>query len=650
MSRLALLIATLLVSLTCAQLAWSQEAAPSESPSPAADASPAKEDGATDGERETAEKLKAASASIAGSAGKAAQAVASAQQALSKAQADEGQAKRALAGAVAAVTSATAELESAQATAKQAQEAADETQAAAEADGATDAQKELAAKAAEDLKVAQAAETAAQEALEAAEAKRDEAETKVDAATKAVGAAQQALDAAQTELDHARAKAEAAKAAREAMERVANTPRGPTMSLDELRLRLRPMTDEELVAEADAWLDVLRGIATSVSYAQIASNHAEGEQKTVLLEAVNKLRDDRTETIDRLDLVLTELTRKGGDPAPYERYKSAISGLDYNPKDINATYVAVKGWVLSPQGGIRWAINITLFFFTLLAFRIIGAVVGKVMTRALASARVKTSSLLKDFFVNVARKAIGFLGIVVALSMLEVDVTPFLAAMGGGALVIGLALQGTLGNFAAGVMILMYRPYDIGHFVEVAGVKGTVDAMSLVATTLKTPDNQMVVVPNGSIWGGIITNVTGTSQRRVDLVFGIGYEDDMAKAEEILAACVREHPKTLSDPAPTIKVSELADSSVNFICRPWVKTADYWDVYWDLTRTVKERFDAEGISIPFPQRDIHVHQVVSNGNGAAGNGQSSQPAEQAQPVGSIAAGEDGHDEADDEDS
>ncbi|HBP22662.1 MAG TPA: mechanosensitive ion channel family protein, partial [Planctomycetes bacterium] len=157
-------------------------------------------------------------------------------------------------------------------------------------------------------------------------------------------------------------------------------------------------------------------------------------------------------------------------------------------------------------------------------------------------------------------------------------------------------------NFASGVMILMYRPYDIGDFVQVAGVNGTVTAMSLVSTTLMTPDNQMVVVPNASIWGGIITNVTGSTRRRIDLVFGIGYDDDMAQAEALMREVVTAHPAVLSDPAPVIKVSELGDSSVNFICRPWVKTADYWDTKWDLTRQVKERFDAEGVSIPFPQR------------------------------------------------
>jgi small conductance mechanosensitive channel len=200
---------------------------------------------------------------------------------------------------------------------------------------------------------------------------------------------------------------------------------------------------------------------------------------------------------------------------------------------------------------------------------------------------------------------------VIALSMLEVNIGPFLAAIGAAGFIIGFALQGTLSNFAAGVMILLYRPYDVGDYVDIAGTAGTVDAMSLVSTTLKTPDNQIVVVPNGQIWGNVITNVTGSPQRRVDFTFGIGYDDDVDKAASVLEDILTSHKLVLKDPAPTIKVHELADSSVNLIARPWVKTSDYWTVYWDVTREVKKRFDAEGISIPYPQQDVYMHQVTA---------------------------------------
>jgi len=157
-------------------------------------------------------------------------------------------------------------------------------------------------------------------------------------------------------------------------------------------------------------------------------------------------------------------------------------------------------------------------------------------------------------------------------------------------------------------MVLLYRPYDVGDMIDCAGgVFGKVSEMSLVSTTILTIDNKTLIVPNSKIWGGVITNVTAQRIRRVDLVFGIGYADDIPKAEEILASIVADHPKVLDDPEPVVKLSNLGDSSVDFIVRPWCARDDYWDVYWELTREVKLRFDREGVSIPFPQRDVHFY-------------------------------------------
>ena len=180
--------------------------------------------------------------------------------------------------------------------------------------------------------------------------------------------------------------------------------------------------------------------------------------------------------------------------------------------------------------------------------------------------------------------------------------------------VLGFALQDALGNFAAGAMILAYRPYDVGDLIDCAGgVFGKVSDMNLVSTTILTLDNQTRVVPNGKIWGDVITNVTAQRVRRVDLVFGIAYQDDIPKAETVLASVLKEHPLVLDDPEPMVKVHELGDSSVNFVVRPWCARDDYWDVHWDVTREVKLRFDREDISIPFPQRDVHFFPAVANG-------------------------------------
>lgn len=170
-------------------------------------------------------------------------------------------------------------------------------------------------------------------------------------------------------------------------------------------------------------------------------------------------------------------------------------------------------------------------------------------------------------------------------------------------------MQDSLSNFAAGLMILAYRPFDVGDSIEAAGVTGKVSNMSLVSTTVVTFDNQRLVVPNSKIWGGVIRNVSAEPTRRVDMVFGIGYDDDVDRAEAILQEIVAGHELVLEEPETVIQLNELADSSVNFIVRPWTHNGDYWTVRWDVTREVKKRFDAEGISIPYPQRDVHLHQV-----------------------------------------
>jgi small conductance mechanosensitive channel len=332
--------------------------------------------------------------------------------------------------------------------------------------------------------------------------------------------------------------------------------------------------------------------------------------KEHMLVNINKLREEQQELIDRFNVVLSALKAKGGEVEEYEKYVAAISGVNVDIQDIqdvNAFRIIVWGWLKSTKGGLRWLKNIVFFFLTLLAFYILAVVLGRVTHRTVSVSK-KCSDLLKHFFVSAVRKTVMIIGIIVALSMLEVDVAPFVAGLGVAGFILGFALQGTLSNFASGLMILIYRPFDVGHIIEAAGIRGKVESMSLVSTTVTTPDNQIVVVPNGEIWGGVITNVTGSKTRRIDMTFGISYSDDISKATQILESIVSSHELILKDPEPVIRVHELGDSSVNFICRPWVKTADYWTVYWDMTRAVKERFDAEGVSIPFPQRDVHLIQ------------------------------------------
>ena len=386
------------------------------------------------------------------------------------------------------------------------------------------------------------------------------------------------------------------------------TTNNPNISKEELGYLVEPLTKNDLSVEANGWLQVLKKHVGEVSEVQIQTLTAEGDEKTKLLETVNKLKEEQTVLTDRLKVVIEELKSKGGKIEDYESYITAISGVEVDVSDASATWTVITGWITSTEGGIRWAKNILFFLVIIVISWILSKAVSKAVKKAVANIK-SASELLKDFIVNISRKAILLIGFIVALSMLEVNIGPLLAAIGAVGFIMGFALQGTLSNFAAGIMILIYRPYDVGDLVDVGGTFGKVDAMTIVSTTLRKPDNQKVVVPNNMIWGDIITNITGTSKRRVDLVFGIGYTDDIAKAQKILEEILASHESILKDPEPIVKVHELADSSVNFVVRPWVETDNYWDVYWDITRAVKERFDAEGVSIPFPQRDVHVHQL-----------------------------------------
>jgi small conductance mechanosensitive channel len=386
------------------------------------------------------------------------------------------------------------------------------------------------------------------------------------------------------------------------------TTDNPDIPTAELEYRLDPLTKDDLTVEAAGWLQVLKEHVGKVSEVQIQALAAEGDAKTTLLESVTKLKTQQTALADRLKAVTAELKSKGGKIEDYEAYITAISGVEVDVSDASATWTVITGWLASKQGGLRWAKNIAFFLVIILVSWILSTVIAKAVKKAVANIQ-SASALLKDFIVNITRKVILLVGFIVALSMLEVNIGPLMAAIGAAGFIMAFALQGTLSNFAAGIMILIYRPYDVGDLVDVGGTLGKVDAMTIVSTTLRKVDNQKVVVPNNMIWGNIITNITGTSKRRVDMVFGIGYGDDIAKAQKILEEIMETHDAVLKDPEPVVKVHELADSSVNFVVRPWVETDNYWDVYWDITRSVKERFDSEGVSIPFPQQDVHMHQV-----------------------------------------
>ena len=255
---------------------------------------------------------------------------------------------------------------------------------------------------------------------------------------------------------------------------------------------------------------------------------------------------------------------------------------------------------------VPWAINI---FFALVIF-IVGRWVIRILIKLLRKAlgRAKMDDILINFVASMASALLLLFIIIAALNQLGVNTTSLIALLGAAGLAIGLALQNSLQNFASGVMLIIFRPFKTGDFVEAGGTSGVVEHISIFTTIMRTGDNREVIVPNRAIYNGTITNYSARETRRIDMVFGIGYDDDIKKAKEILQQLLDADERVLKDPAPLIAVGELADSSVNFNVRPWVKSGDYWAVKFDFTEQVKLTFDAQGISIPYPQMDVHMEK------------------------------------------
>jgi small conductance mechanosensitive channel len=303
------------------------------------------------------------------------------------------------------------------------------------------------------------------------------------------------------------------------------------------------------------------------------------------------------------------------DTDVYQKQLLSVTGqitTDFFQVDVLSSLLIGWGetlWISLLESGPGLFFQLILFLLIVFAFYKLANVAQRLTETALQKPGVTLSQLLQRMVLLIVRNTILVIGVLIALSQVGISLGPLLAGLGVVGFIVGFALQDTLSNFAAGLLILVYRPFDVGDLVEAGGVSGLVSHMSLVNTTVLTLDNQTIIVPNGKIWGDVVKNVTAQKMRRVDLVFGISYTDDIPKTEKVLQEIVDAHEAVLKDPEPMIRLHELGDSSVNFIVRPWVKTDDYWETYWAITRAVKMRFDEEGISIPFPQRDVHLYQT-----------------------------------------
>ena len=344
-----------------------------------------------------------------------------------------------------------------------------------------------------------------------------------------------------------------------------------------------------IIAQAAATLptdtDIAARLAVSGARVQVASKALQN-----IVSLMNQMNLETSHYSRQVVTTTGELTSEVLDV-------SVIAALVEQGTDMLADFARTEG--------PTFLFRLFIFILILFVFNQLSHIVQSLTKRALSSSKFDVSELRRDMIVVSAKNFVRVLGILIALSQIGISLGPLLAGLGIAGFIVGFALQDTLSNFASGMLILIYRPFDVGDFVTAGGVTGKVSSMSVVNTTFKTIDNQVLVVPNNMIWSGVVTNVTAQRLRRVDLTFGVAYSDDVEKVERILAEVAEAHELVLDTPETMIKLHELADSSVNFVLRPWVKTDDYWDVYWDLIRTVKLRFDAEGITIPFPQREVH---------------------------------------------
>ncbi|MCC5867283.1 MAG: mechanosensitive ion channel [Gammaproteobacteria bacterium] len=263
--------------------------------------------------------------------------------------------------------------------------------------------------------------------------------------------------------------------------------------------------------------------------------------------------------------------------------------------------------------GATFGLNLIAAIAIFIIGRWIAKWIYKLVVKGLEKARMEP--ILVKFLGNIVYTLLLIFVVLAAISQVGVQTTSLIAVLGAAGLAVGLALQGSLANFAAGVLIIIFRPYKIGDFVEGGGVAGTVDEVQIFTTVLKSPDNKRIIVPNGQMMSGTIVNFSAHPTRRVDLTASVSYDDDSDKVRKVLTEILESDERVLADPAPNIRMMTHADSSIDWVVRPWVNASDYWPVYWDLTEKIKRRFDEEGISIPYPQRDVHLYHHDKPANG-----------------------------------
>ncbi|NET68185.1 MAG: mechanosensitive ion channel [Moorea sp. SIO1G6] len=337
---------------------------------------------------------------------------------------------------------------------------------------------------------------------------------------------------------------------------------------------------------------------------------AKTEVKKQVLVNLTKLRDERAGLSERFEVVLEELETKGGDVELYKKYVNAISGIKVDVTDTQGTWITIVGWLQSKEGGQRWANNIGKCLGIIAGFSILSVILSTVLEKSLGMFP-NISVMLGQFLVTLTRQGLFVVGILVGITALEVSIGPLIAMIGAAGFVVAFAFQSTLGNLANGLMILLYKPFDVGDTIEVAGVKGKVQDVNLICTTIKTSQNKIIIVPNNSVWGNVIENETISPVRAIFITVRISYANSITQAIQVLQDIANSHPLVLKDPGPWIDTGELAEYAVNIWFMVYTKREDYWTAYCDLRQIIKERFEEEGIVIPLPRQELYISEAMA---------------------------------------
>ena len=382
----------------------------------------------------------------------------------------------------------------------------------------------------------------------------------------------------------------------------------PEVEAKDLALYLSPLTArdiENLAVQTEKELQrlLLRTVELKTELADANPSRLETTR-----QQITDTTDEAYNLVRKYRKILNTWSNRGGKPESvltHRRFLWAITSDLIRVTEFRVLATLLRDWMFSASGGIRALMKISLVAVSIAAILSAAALIRRLTSRRLERSAA-TSILLRSFLSGFAYWLALLVGLVVMLSFSGVRVSPLLAIFGGVSFILGLALQDSIGNVASGLMIMINRSFDVGHYIQAGGEAGFVETMSLVSTKIRTVDNKIIQIPNSKIWSNVIVNSSASKTRRVDLVFGISYSTDTGRAIQILERLVKENQRCLKEPKVEVFVGELGESSVSIYCRPWVVTADYWTVYWELTAAAKDAFDAAGIELPFPQVEVRI--------------------------------------------